>query len=89
MVKGLSRRVIVVEAPDQTLFEQAIFILRNDALSGNGISADQVVYEACRIARDYASNGGKRRKKHTLPAPLYAAIGAGGIGLLWLATFLL
>ena len=31
MVRGTSRRVIVVESPDTNLFEQAIFIVRNDA----------------------------------------------------------
>ena len=32
MVKGISRQVIVVRSPDPKLFEQAIFILREDAL---------------------------------------------------------
>ena len=32
MVKGISRQVIVVRSPDQKLFEQAIFILREEAL---------------------------------------------------------
>ena len=31
MVKGISRRVVVVESPDQRYFEQAIFIVRNEA----------------------------------------------------------
>lgn len=31
MVKGISRRVVVVDSPDQRFFEQAIFIVRNDA----------------------------------------------------------
>ena len=28
MVKGVTRRVVVVRAPDQKYFEQAIFLLR-------------------------------------------------------------
>ena len=36
MVKGTSRRVIVVDSPDTELFEQAIFIVRNDAMNRNG-----------------------------------------------------
>ena len=36
MVKGLSRRVIVVDSPDPHIFEQAIFIVRNDAAVGSG-----------------------------------------------------
>ena len=38
MVKGVSRRVVVVESPDQRFFEQAIFILRSDA-AGEGVSS--------------------------------------------------
>jgi len=38
--------VIVVESPDTNLFEQAIFIVRNDALSKDGVTAQQLVDEA-------------------------------------------
>ena len=31
MVKGVSRQVILVRPPEPKLFEQAIFILRDDA----------------------------------------------------------
>lgn len=51
MVKGTSRRVIVVDSPDPKLFEQAIFIVRNDALTREGITSQQLLGEACRIAR--------------------------------------
>ena len=43
MVKGISRRVIVVESPDPRVFDQAIFILRNDILSEDGVSSRQLV----------------------------------------------
>ena len=33
LVKGISRRVIVVDSPDPKLFEQAIFIVKNDVFS--------------------------------------------------------
>ena len=38
MVKGISRRVVVVDSPDRRFFEQAIFIVRNDA-AGEGVTA--------------------------------------------------
>ena len=41
MVKGTSRRVIVVDSPDTELFEQAIFIVRNDAMNRNGVTAQR------------------------------------------------
>ena len=33
MVKGISRQVIVVQSPDKKLFDQAIFILKEDAVA--------------------------------------------------------
>jgi len=54
VVKGTSRRVIVVDSPDPKLFEQAIFIVKNDALSRDGVTPQQILGEACRIARGYA-----------------------------------
>lgn len=54
MVKGTSRRVIVVDSPDPNLFEQAIFIVKNDVFTREGVTQQQVLGEACRIARGYA-----------------------------------
>jgi len=55
LVKGTSRRVIVVDSPDPKLFEQAIFIVKNDAFSQEGVTSQQVLGEACRIARRCAA----------------------------------
>lgn len=55
LVKGTSRRVIVVDSPDPKLFEQAIFIVKNDAMTREGVTSQQVLGEACRIARGYAA----------------------------------
>ena len=55
MVKGTSRRVIVVDSPDPKLFEQAIFIVRNDALTKDGVTSQQLLGEACRIAKGYGT----------------------------------
>ena len=59
MVKGTSRRVIVVESPDPEYFEQAIFIVRNDVYERKGVTAQQVLGEACRIAKGYAATAAK------------------------------
>ena len=88
MVRGISRRVIVVDSPDTELFEQAIFIVRNDALHQSGVTAQHIVGEACRLVKSY----GAPRKNHALHrfAPLlYSALGALSIALVWLATVLL
>ena len=55
MVKGTSRRVIVVDSPDPELFEQAIFIVKNDVFTREGVTQQQVLGEACRIAKGYTS----------------------------------
>ena len=50
MVKGVSRRIVVVRAPEQRLFEEAIFILRDDAMQ-KGVTEDDIVAQAC--GRDF------------------------------------
>ena len=77
MVKGISRRVVVVDAPEHRFFEQAIFIVRNDA-AGEGITSRELVEEARRVAHNYASSGTSR----------FSLIGAGTIGLAWLIVAL-
>ena len=81
MVKGISRRVIVVDSPDPQIFEQAIFILRTD---GGGVSSQQLVDQAVRIAKNYARCQGLPRRRVRVPGWLWAAIGAADIGLTWL-----
>ena len=45
MVKGTSRQVIVVQGPEEKLFEQAIFILKDEAVS-KGITDEELMKEA-------------------------------------------
>ena len=91
MVKGTSRRVVVVESPDPHLFEQAIFILRKDAFDHQGVSAKDVIAEAAEVAV-HCTKGMKCRRQFrfsSLPRWFCTLAGAGGIGLMWLvATFL-
>ena len=95
MVKGISRRVIVVDSPDPQIFEQAIFILRTDdkyaeAVLKTGrsaifqVSSQQLVDQAVRIAKNYARCQGLPRRRVRVPGWLWAAIGAAAIGLTWL-----
>ena len=82
----------MVDSPDPQIFEQAIFIVRNDAFGKAGVTPEQIVSEACRVARGYtAAHGGHRRGSwRGLPAGCYSALGAGAIGLVWVVgSFLL
>ena len=36
MVKGITRQVILVKSPDPRLFEEAIFIVKEEALAREG-----------------------------------------------------
>ena len=88
MVKGTSRRIVVVESPDEKLFEQAIFIVRND-ISGDGVTARALVQEARRVAKNCAA---KRRENHSarqISPQLAAFLGASAVGLAWILTVLL
>ena len=90
MVKGLSRRVIVVDSPDPHIFEQAIFIIRNDALTKEGVTPQQVLGEACRIAKDYArTHGAPPRRRLRMSPWLAALLGGAAIGAVWLLAMLL
>ena len=89
MVKGISRRVVVLDSPDQRFFEQAIFIVRNDA-AGEGVSSRELVEEARRVAHSYVAGGSRfGRAWRALNPVAYALMGAGAIGLVWLDAALI
>ena len=90
MVKGISRRVIVVESPDPRVFDQAIFILRNDILSEDGVSSRQLVDQAVRIAKSYARTHGSVPPRRLRITPwISALLGGAAIGLVWLLAVLI
>ena len=89
MVKGVAKRVVVVRFPDTRVFEQAIFIVREDAGLRSGVSADQVLREACRAAEGYVHKNARRQGRPRLSSFLYLMSGAALTGLVWLAMTLL
>ena len=82
MVKGVSRQVIVVKSPEPNLFEQAIFILREDAPT-EGITDKMLLQEAKTAAR--APQAGRPFAS----GAMWACAGAAGTALVWLLTVLL
>lgn len=87
MVKGVTRKVIVVKNPDRYLFEEAIFIVRDQA--AEGVSGQQVLAEAQRAADGYLRRNTPRgRWLEKIPAPVYGAVGAAAATLVWLAVFI-
>ena len=86
MVKGISRQVIVVHSPDPKLFEQAIFILRDDAVA-QGVTDELLLKEAQQAVR--SGFGSKKRRKMRFYGPVWAAAGAILTGTAWLISTLL
>ena len=81
MVKGISRQVIVVDSPEPELFEQAIFILKEDL---EGITDEALLKEARQAIR--GRDNGTRKRHIRLYGAFWAAAGAMATGLAWLLT---
>lgn len=89
VVKGTSKRVVVVKSPDPRFFEQAIFILREDLRPKVGTDTSDVLREAQRVADDYVKNfvSDKNRLLSRLPPAALAGAGAvlgAGVSLLFM-----
>ena len=84
MVKGISRQVIVVQSPDPKLFEQAIFILKEDV---RGVTDEELLKQANKAL--HGSKVERRSRRSRSFGPLWACGGAVATGILWLLTVLL
>ena len=85
MVKGTSRQVIVVQGTEPKLFEQAIFILRDNAV-GKGITDEALLKEAREAIRGFDNDS--RKRQLYLNGAFWASGGAMVTGLVWLLTVL-
>ena len=80
MVKGVTRQVVVVKSPDPKLFEQAIFLLREEALD-QGASEEQVLKRAHSYLLRSTPQG--RRRRAMVPL-LFTLLGAALATAGWL-----
>ena len=88
MVKGTNRRVVVVRSPDPQIFEEAIFVIREDLFHRGG-SADKILAEAKQAANAYLRTAVRpRRFWERIPRTLFAAAGAVAAGIAWLTYHL-
>lgn len=77
MVKGINRQVIVVKSPDPKLFDQAIFLLREDAFSASGTTPEQVIRQARQAADSYLrKNTVVGRAAARVSPPIWGVLGA-------------
>ncbi|MBQ5749392.1 MAG: translation initiation factor 2 [Oscillospiraceae bacterium] len=87
MVKGITRQVVVVHPSDTKLFEQAIFLVRDEALRNGGVSPEDILRQAADAARhEVAASTACRASAERV---LFALGGAAVVGAAWLATALL
>ena len=56
VVKGVAKRVIVVKSPDPKVFEEAIFIVREDYMKTAGVTRSQLLSEAKQAAGVYTGS---------------------------------
>lgn len=85
VVKGTNRRVVVVRSPDERMFEQAIFILRDDYLQTEREGSKRLLEEARRAAGAYTARLRSPRRRRFV-RPLAAMAGAAGAALVYLAV---
>ena len=84
MVKGITRQVILVKSPDPRLFEEAIFIVKEEALNREGVTTEQIMREARQAADGYLKQGKAwNRRLRKLPAPAWGAVGAAMASAGW------
>ena len=88
MVKGVSKRVVVVRPDDSRFFEQAFFIVRE----GRTASGD-ALREACALAARYHVRHPARPlplRRYTAPQLALSALsGCGLVGLAWAVSALI
>ena len=80
MVKGTSRRIIVVKSPDPEVFDEAIFVVTEEFLRSPGVSQSQLLSDARRAAAGLVDKSGKsarNRLPQSLAISISAVMGSG------------
>ena len=90
MVKGISKRVIVVKSPVSNMFDEAIFIL-NEGMLSSSVDSENLLREACAVADEYVrrhcKNPPGRRQKSLLFYGICAAfIFSAALAICFIAT---
>ena len=88
MVKGIARRVVVIKSPDPKIFDEAIFLVRDESSRGPGVTSDELLREAQGVAEDFVRSKARRRRVLPLPAWAWSLAGGAAVGAAWLASAL-
>ena len=85
VIKGNMKNVIIIKNTGSEVFEQAIFILKDEAVGRGGITEELLLKEAKRIVID---SGKGRMRRRVIAGPVWACAGAIVTGFAWLLTVL-
>ena len=77
--------MIVLHAPEQKMFEEAIFILKDSVVGQEGITDDALLKEAKRLLWE---TKGRKKSRYYLCGPIWACGGAILMGIVWVLTVL-
>lgn len=69
-VKGTSRRVVIVPCGNDSVFEQVIYIVRDEWATGRGITADHILQEAEALIRSESAPVEEKESEPVFPHPL-------------------
>lgn len=72
MVKGISRRVVVVKAPVGSIFDEAIFIMRDDL--STDVDSEELLREACFVADEYVRTNCSEKRRLFRKKTLFFAL---------------
>ena len=82
MVKGIPRKVILIKSPDPKVFDEAIFIVRDDALR-KAITQEEIIREAQETANKYIEQHVQKKLISRIPPQIFTLFGAGAVGIVW------
>ena len=86
----MARRVVMIKSPDPKIFEEAIFIVREETGKRPGVTCEQLLKEAMDVAENYVrSQQCQKRPRPPLPWYLYTVLGGSIVGIAWTLTSIL
>lgn len=90
MLKGVQRKLIMLQTHGSDLFETAYFVLREDA-AGHRPDRNEMLSEARRIVEENSLARGKRDSELRSTLAIFvlgALLGAFAVGAIWLSSLL-
>jgi len=83
MVRGTTRQVVVVKGQNPKLFEQAIFLIRDEALANGGITEEALLAEARQACKENAASISIKSKL------IWTFLGSFLTGIVWIISSLI